>query len=96
MLDISITTRLDDETEPVTSKPTMGTLLKLERFFKLDSAIESLQRTKLEHVAWLAWESRRHAGMTVPTWEKFRDTLADIDFDTDNDIPLAEEAPPTS
>ena len=50
---------------------------------------------KLEHVAWLAWESRRHA-MTVPTWEKFRDTLADIDFDTDNDIPLAEEAPPTS
>ena len=96
MLDISITTRLDDETEPVTSKPTMGTLLKLERFFKLDSAIESLQRTKLEHVAWLAWESRRHAGMTVPTWEKFRDTLADIDFDTDNDVPLAEEAPPTS
>ena len=47
------------------------------------------------HVAWLAWESRRHAGLTVPTWEKFRDSVADIDFESENDIPLAEEAPPT-
>jgi len=96
MLDISISTRLDNETEPVTTRPTMGTLLKLERFFKLDSAIESLQRTKLEHLAWLAWESRRHAGMTVPTWERFFDTVVDLEFETDNDVPLADEAPPIS
>jgi len=96
MLDISISTRLDNETEPVTTRPTTGTLLKLERFFKLDSAIEALQRTKLEHLAWLAWESRRHAGMTVPTWERFFDTVVDLEFETDNDVPLADEAPPTS
>ncbi len=57
MLDLSISTRLADETEPVTSKPTMGTLLQLERYFNLPSAIEALQQTKIEHVAWLAWES---------------------------------------
>ncbi|MCP4245003.1 MAG: hypothetical protein GY772_31060, partial [bacterium] len=56
MLDLSISTRLADETEPVTSKPTMGTLLQLERYFNLPSAIEALQQTKIEHVAWLAWE----------------------------------------
>lgn len=96
MLYLSISTRLADETEPVTSKPTMGTLLQLERFFNLPSAIEALQQTKIEHVAWLAWESRRHAGLTVPTWEKFRDTLEDIEFDSDNDTPLAGGEPPTA
>lgn len=96
MLDLSISTRLDTETEPVTSTPNMGTLLKLERHFKLDSAINALQQTKLEHVAWLAWESRRAAGLTVPTWERFRDTLADITFDTDNDSPLPGEDQPTN
>ena len=96
MLDISISTRLADETEPVTSKPTMGTLLQLERYFQLPSAIEALQQTKIEHVAWLAWESRRHAGMVVPTWEKFRDSLVDIEFDTDNHSPLAAGEPPTA
>lgn len=95
MLDISISVRLENETEPVVSTPNMGTLLRLERFFGLPSAIEALQQTKLEHVAWLAWESRRHAGLTVPTWEKFRDSVADIDFESENDSPLAEEAPPT-
>lgn len=96
MLDISISTRLADETEPVTSVPTMGTLLQLERYFKLDSAIEALQQTKIEHVAWLAWESRRHAGLTVPTWEKFRDSIVDINFDSDNDTPLVEGEAPTT
>jgi len=32
----------------------------------------------------------------VPTWEKFRDTLVDIEFDSDNDTPLAEGEPPTA
>lgn len=96
MIDLSISTRLDNESEPVVSTPNMGTLLKLERHFGLESAIQALQNTKLEHVAWLAWESRRHAGLTVPPWEKFRDTIADISFEGDNETPLAEEAPPTN
>lgn len=95
MLDLSITTRLEGEPEPITSTPTMGTLLKMERFFSLDSAVQALAQTKLEHVAWLAWESRRAAGHIVPAWEKFRDTLEDMTFDTD-DTPLADEGPPTS
>jgi len=95
MLDLSITTRLEGEPEPITSVPNMGTLLKMERFFGLDSAVQALAVTKLEHIAWLAWESRRAAGVTVPPWEKFRDTLADMSFDTD-DAPLADEEPPTS
>ena len=37
----------------------MGTLLKLERAFKLESAPEALRTPKLEHLAWLAWN---HAG----------------------------------
>ena len=96
MIDLSISTRLDSETEPVGSNPNMGPLLKLERHFGLESAIQALQNTKLEHVAWLAWESRRHAGLTVPPWEKVRDTIADISFEGDNETPLAEEAPPTN
>ncbi len=59
MLDLSISTRLADETEPVTSKPTMGTLLQLERFFNLPSAIEALQQTKSS--MWRGWRGN-HAG----------------------------------
>ena len=96
MLDVSISSRLENETEPVTTRATFGTLLKLEQFFKLDSAIEAVQTGKLEYMAWLAWESRRHAGMTVPPWERFFDTIEDCNLESDNDVPLAEEAPPTS
>ena len=70
----------------------MGTLLQLERYFNLPSAIEALQNTKIEHVAWLAWESRRHAGLVVPTWEKFFDSVVDLDVENENDTPLADEA----
>jgi len=83
-LDLTITTRLEGEDEPVVSTPTMGTLLRLEREFKLDSAIQALTNTKLEHVAWLAWDCRRAAGLTVPTWPKFRDSLVDMDFEADD------------
>jgi hypothetical protein len=95
MLDLSISTRLEGEADPVVSRPTMGTLLALERHFKLDSAVMALQQTKLEHVAWLAWKSRQQAGLVVPLWETFRDTIADMSFDT-NDDPLADAAPPTN
>jgi hypothetical protein len=96
MLDLSITTRLEGENESVTSTPNMGTVLKMELYFKLDSGIEALQRMKLEHLTWLAWESRRAAGLTVPTWENFKNNLVDMQFETDNDRPLADEGPPTS
>ena len=59
MLDLAISSRLDNESEPVVTRPNMGTLLKLERAFKLESAPEALRTPKLEHLAWLAWESRR-------------------------------------
>lgn len=95
MLDLSITTRLEGESEPVISRPTMGTLLALERHFGLDSAVMALQNTKLEHVAWLAWKSRQQAGLVVPLWETFRDTVVDMSFDSDDD-PLADAAPPTN
>jgi hypothetical protein len=94
-LDLSISTRLEGESEPVVSKPSMGTVLRMELFFKLDSGIEALQKMKLEHLTWLAWESRRAAGLTVPTWAKFSQTLEDMDFEQD-DAPLAEGEPPTS
>lgn len=83
-LDLAITTRIEGEEEAVVSRPTMGTLLKLEREFNLDSAVQALTQTKLEHVAWLAWESRRSAGLVVPTWPVFRDSLVDMEFDTDD------------
>lgn len=83
-LDLSITTRIEGEDEPVVSTPTMGTLLRLEREFNLDSAIQALTQTKLEHVAWLAWECRRSSGLTVPPWPTFRDKLIDMEFDTDD------------
>lgn len=94
-LDLSIATRLEGETEPVVSRPSMGTVLRMELFFKLDSGIEALQKMKLEHLTWLAWEARRAAGLTVPTWQKFSATLEDMDFDQDA-APLAEGEPPTS
>ena len=95
MLDLSITTRLEGEEEPVTSHPNMGMVLRMELFFKLPSGIEALQSMKLEYFTWLAWESRRAAGLTVPTFDKFKSTLADMTFDHDAD-PLADGEPPTS
>lgn len=96
MLDLSITTRLEGEDEPIRSNPNMGTVLRMELYFKLDSGIEALQRMKLEHLAWLAWECRRSDGFTVPPFEKFRSQLVDMDFETDNDRPLVDEEPPIS
>jgi len=96
MLDLSITTRLEGEDEPIRSNPNMGTVLRMELYFKLDSGIEALQRMKLEHLCWLAWECRRSDGLTVPPFDKFRSQLADMDFETDNDRPLADEGPPIS
>lgn len=96
MLDVSITTRLEGEDEAIRSNPNMGTVLRMELYFKLDSGIEALQRMKVEHLTWLAWECRRREGMTVPTFSKFCDQLVDMDFETDNDRPLADEGPPTS
>ena len=92
MLDLAISSRLDNESEPVVTRPNMGTLLKLERAFKLESAPEALRTPKLEHLAWLAWESRRPAGLVVPTWEKFFDSVVDLDVENENDTPLADEA----
>jgi hypothetical protein len=49
MIDLAISSRLDNESEPVVTRPNMGTLLKLERAFKLESAPEALRTPKLEH-----------------------------------------------
>lgn len=93
MLDLTITSRLEGETEPIAGHPNMGTVLRMELFFKLDSGIKSLEQMKLEHLCWLAWECRRADGHTVPTFDKFKATLADMNFETDTD-PLADEGPP--
>ena len=89
VINLSITIRLTDG-EPVTTKPNAGTMLALERAYKLPSGITAVQTMNLEYLAWLAWEKRRHDGEVVPTWEKFRDSVEDMDFDADT-TPLAVE-----
>lgn len=89
VIDLTISVTLVGE-EPFTCKPTIGTLMALERQYKLESGITAIQTMKLEYLAWLAWESRRHSGEVVPTWEKFRDSIEDMDFDADSS-PLADE-----
>ena len=96
MLELSISSRLDSETEPVTTTANIGAMLRMERCFKLESAVQALQNTKLEHVAWLAWDSRRAAGHTVPTWEVFFNSVVDMNFDVGNDAPLADGEATTS
>ena len=95
MLDLTITSRLEGETESVRSTPNMGTVLRMELYFKLDSGIKALEQMKLEHLCWLAWECRRADGLTVPTFDKFKQQLADMNFESDSD-PLADEGPPIS
>ena len=82
VINLSITIRLTDG-EP-------GTMLALERAYKLPSGITAVQTMNLEYLAWLAWEKRRHDGEVVPTWEKFRDSVEDMDFDAYT-TPLAVE-----
>jgi hypothetical protein len=93
MLDLTITSRLEGETEAVAGTPNMGMVLRMELFFKLDSGIKALEQMKLEHLCWLAWETRRSDGHTVPTFDKFKATLADMNFESNTD-PLADEGPP--
>ena len=89
MLGLSITVTMDDGEEFV-AEPTMGTLLRLERHYDLPSAINALQDMKLEHLAWLAWECRRHSGVTVQEYKKWSLGLLGMEFNADD--PLAEPA----
>jgi len=98
MLDIAITIKLESDSEPWTVYPTTGTLLAFERHYgsAVTSAGEALATGRLEYVAFLAWESRRKAGHTVPPFDKFQLQIEDLDIDTSaGDRPLAEGQSPT-
>lgn len=93
MIDLDITATLTGE-DPFTVRPNMGTILALERHYKLESGITAIQSMKVEYLTWLAWEKRRHDGGTVAPFPKFMDQLEDLEFESD-DAPLVETVPAT-
>jgi len=93
MIDLEISVTLTGE-DPFTVRPNMGTILALERHYKLPSGITAIQSMKIEYLAWLAWEKRRHDGDTVAPFPKFMDQLEDLEFEAADD-PLVETEPAT-
>ena len=85
---------LEDPDLVVEVQPNWGTLLKMERNFKLESGIEAMSTPSVTHLSWLAWQSWSHKSAVIlegdgerPTLAAFEERLADIDLG-DSETPL--------
>ena len=96
---------LEDPVQVVEVRPNWGSLLRMERNFKLVSALEALKKPSVEHLSWLAWTAWGHrTAVTIegsgdrPTLAVFEARLEDIDTDDEEDetTPLASSPPPTT
>ena len=78
MLDLAISSRLENESEPVVTRPNMGTLLAGAH--SNSNQPEALRTPKPK--IWRGWRGNTpHAGL-VPPWEKFFDSVVDLDVIT--------------
>ena len=89
MIDLTLTVELEDG-EKWQVRPKLGTFIKFERQFKTPVST-AFNEPALEHLAWLAWEGSRKDGRTVPPFDKFVDSLVDLDLESD-DTPLVDTA----
>lgn len=90
MIDLNLTVSLEDG-EQWTVRPSIGTFIKFERHFKMTVQALSNGSLAIEHLAWLAWEQARRDGKTVPAFDAFIDTVADLEMANNTD-PLADLA----
>lgn len=62
---------------------TPKTVVAFERFFKTGLAAAFSNDQKMEHLYWLAWDSEHSAGVVVPLFDKWLETVVSVDLADD-------------
>jgi len=94
MIDLKFKIELEDGTA-WSVKPTIGAYVKFERQYKLSVQALSNGGASLEHLLWLAWEQARHEGKTVPAFDEFIESVANLEMVND-ESPLVDTPSPTT
>jgi hypothetical protein len=74
-------TRTDEPEATFTVTPRC--MVEFERFFKIGVGRAFQEEQRLEHVYWLAWKATNAAGVTVPVFDAWLDTVVDVELETE-------------